>query len=241
MVRAGGRRLALAPRCPVLPFHEPMLVRRPALRRHRHFPAAKAGTTKAPLLVMKCAAGIVASPQGRGNRRSVGTPWKASVQGRTAWKPSFQFRSWRARFHPGQGTRGGTRPSKAGRRLRGREAFGVHQLAGAVEDPYCAGRPATPLPPSTNDRIGCSPDDIAQWRAGFHPGPMVTIRLEGPVHPGQGTRWNASLRVRPAPPRSRSAWRAPVCRRFPTATPRPETCRPTAMFQGRATPGPMGG
>jgi len=78
MVRAGGRRRALAPRCPVPPFHEPMLVRRPALRRHRHFPAAKAGTTKAPLLVMKCAAGIVASPQGRGNRRSVGTPWKAS-------------------------------------------------------------------------------------------------------------------------------------------------------------------
>ena len=144
----------------------------------------KAGTTKAPLLVMKCAAGIVASPQGRGNRRSVGTPWNASVQGRTAWKPSFQFRSWTARFHPGQGTRGGTRPSKAGRRLRGREAFGVHQLAGAVEDPYCAGRPATPLPPSTNDRIGCSPNDIAQWRAGFHPGPMVTIRLEGPVPPG---------------------------------------------------------
>jgi hypothetical protein len=78
MVRAGGQRRSLAWRCPVLPFHEPMLVRRPALRRHRHFPAAKAGTTKSPLLVIKCAAGIVASPQGRGNRRSVGTPWKAS-------------------------------------------------------------------------------------------------------------------------------------------------------------------
>ena len=123
MVRAGGQRRSLAWRCPVLPFHEPMLVCRPALRRHRHFPAAKAGTTKSPLLVIKCAAGIVASPQGRGNRRSVGTPWKtslhrtrwnASLQGRTAWKSSlhledWQFQAessaarclWRAGFHPG--------------------------------------------------------------------------------------------------------------------------------------------
>jgi hypothetical protein len=61
MVRAGGRRRALARRCPVLPFHEPVLVGPPGLRPHRHFPAAKAGTTKSPLLVMKCAAGIVAS------------------------------------------------------------------------------------------------------------------------------------------------------------------------------------
>ena len=69
----------LAPRCPVLPLHEPVLVRRPALGRHRRFPPAKAGTTNAPLLVMRCDAGIVGSPQGRGNRRSVGTPWKASL------------------------------------------------------------------------------------------------------------------------------------------------------------------
>ena len=159
MVRAGGRRRGLARRCPVLPFHEPVLVGPPGLRPHRHFPAAKAGTTKAPLLVMKCAAGIVASPQGRGNRRSVGTPWKASLhrtrwnaflQCRTAWKPSFQFRSWRARFHP-----------------------------------------------------------------------------------GQGTRWNASLHLRPAPPRSRSAWSAPACWRCRSSALLPETYCPSPALHKR--------
>jgi YD repeat-containing protein len=116
-------------------------------------------------------------------------------------------------------------------RLRTREALGLRQLAGAVEEPHSARRPATPLPPSTNDRIfgdsrafvaapgphrspDCNPgcalretrgagrrgsrpslgengrlwsDSSAApcfWRAGFHPGPTVTIRLEGPVPPG---------------------------------------------------------
>jgi hypothetical protein len=174
MVRAGGRRRALAPRCPVPPFHEPMLVRRPALRRHRHFPAAKAGTTKAPLLVMKCAAEIVASPQGRGNRRSVGTPWKASLhrtrwnaflQCRTAWKRSLKFRSWRARFHPGPDHThsGGQSPHSmrcrdSPRRLRLREALGVRQLAGAVEAALYYRRPTAPALLYTNDRSFWGPD-----------------------------------------------------------------------------------
>jgi len=162
MVRAGGQRRSLAWRCPVLPFHEPMLVCRPALRRHRHFPAAKAGTTKSPLLVIKCAAGIVASPQGRGNRRSVGTPWKtslhrtrwnASLQGRTAWKSSLHLEDWQFQAEssaarccggpgstPAQDTHSGGKPLQSmrcrdhPRRLRLREAFGVRQLAGAVEE-----------------------------------------------------------------------------------------------------------
>ena len=40
--------------------------------------------------------------------------------------------------------RGGTRPSMSGRHLRGREAFGVRQLAGAVEAPHCCRRPTAP-------------------------------------------------------------------------------------------------
>lgn len=116
MVCAGGQRRSLAPRCPVLSFHEPVLVGRPALRRHRHFPPLKAGTTNAPLLVVKCAAGIVASPQGRGNRRSVGTPWKASLhrtrwnaslQGRTAWQPSLPLEEGAACVQSGGTTFGG--------------------------------------------------------------------------------------------------------------------------------------
>jgi len=57
------------------------------------------------------------------------------------------------------------------RRLRGREALGVRQLAGAFGPLHCARRPTTPLLPSTNDQMGCSPDYIAHSRAGFHPGP----------------------------------------------------------------------
>jgi len=94
------------------------------------------------------------------------------------------------------------------RRLRLREAFGVRPLAGAVGPPHCARRPTTPPLPSTSDQMGCSPDYIAHLRAGFHPGLMVTIQLEGPVLAGlrdarkaslHRTPWNASLHVRPAP------------------------------------------
>ena len=99
-------------------------------------------------------------------------------------------------------------PSMSARRLRGREAFGVRPLAGAVGPPHCARRPRSPLLPFTNDRMGCSADGIAHSRPGFHPGPMVTIQLEGPVLAGlrdarkasfHRTPWNASLQ-------SRTAW-----------------------------------
>jgi hypothetical protein len=79
------------------------------------------------------------------------------------------------------------------RPLRIREAFGVRQLAGAVEVRGGARRPRTPLRPSTNDRMGCSPEDIAHSRAGFHPGPLVTIRWRARFHPGQGTPRKASF------------------------------------------------
>ena len=57
--------------------------------------------------------------------------------------------------------RGGTHPSMSAQRLRLREAFGVRQLAGAVEEPHFARRPTATLLPFTKDRMGCSPDDIA--------------------------------------------------------------------------------
>ena len=71
---------------------------------------------------------------------------------------------------------------------------------------------------------------------------MVTIRWRARFHPGQGTpwkaslhrtRWNASLHVRPAPPRSRSAWSAPACWRCGRAPLRPETYDPTPAFHKR--------
>ena len=77
--------------------------------------------------------------------------------------------------------------------LRARAAFGVRPLAGAVEERHPTRGPTTPLLPSTKDRTGCSPDDIAQWRAGFHPRPMATIPWRARFHPGQGTRWKASF------------------------------------------------
>jgi hypothetical protein len=217
MVRAGGRRRGLARRCPVLPFHEPVLVGPPGLRPHRHFPAAKAGTTKAPLLVMKCAAGIVASPQGRGNRRSVGTPWNASVQGRTAWKPSFQFRSWRARFHPGQGT-----PWKAslqGRRAppRSRSVWSAsacwrcrrsllrretcHATAAFHKRPdwlftqrHCPVEGRVPPPPDGNDSLGGPGSTRAKGRGGTHPS-VSARRLRGREAHG-GRRFAGAFRQR---------------------------------------------
>jgi len=91
------------------------------------------------------------------------------------------------------GGRGGAHPAiptpimrcrDSARRLRTRAAFGVRQLAGALEEPHCTRRPARPLPPSTNDRMDCSPDAIAHSRAGFDPGPMVTISWRARFHPG---------------------------------------------------------
>ena len=114
--------------------------------------------------------------------------------------------------------------------LRGREAFGVRQLAGAFGPLHCARRPTTPLLPSTNDQMGCSPDYIAHSRAGVHPGPRVTSGGRTRFHPGQGTQWNASLHVRPAPPRSRSAWSAPACWRCRRVTARLETYHPAPAF-----------
>jgi hypothetical protein len=95
------------------------------------------------------------------------------------------------------------------RPLRGREAFEVRQLAGAFGPPHCARRPRTPLLLSTNDRMGWSPDDIAHSRAGFNPGPMVTIPWRPRFYPGQGKPWNASLhRTRwNASRQGRTAWK----------------------------------
>ena len=127
------------------------------------------------------------------------------------------------------------------RRLRLREAFGVRPLAGAVEEPHCARRSPTPLLPSTNHRMGCSPDDIAHSRAGFHPGLMVTIQLEGPVLAGlrdarkaslHRTPWNASLQ-------SRTAWQPSL--------PWEERAvlvgfvRRAMLVEGRVPPGPCPG
>jgi len=122
------------------------------------------------------------------------TPWNASLQSRTAWQPSLPWEERavlvgfvrRAMLVEGRvphrtNTHSGGKPPQSmrcrdsPRRLRLREAFGVRQLAGAVEEPHCARRSPTPLLPSTNHRMGCSADYIAHSRAGFHPGPIVTI------------------------------------------------------------------
>jgi len=71
--------------------------------------------------------------------------------------------------------RGGRRPSMSARRLRGREAFGLRQLAGAFEERHCARRPTAPLPASTNDRTFWGPDHSHRWRHQFHPGPWVGV------------------------------------------------------------------
>ena len=87
------------------------------------------------------------------------------------------------------------RPRK--RYLRTREAFGVHLLAGAVEEQHCARRPTAPPVPSKPvpppHLIPYSPEDIAQSRARFHPGPMERIRWRARFRPGQGTPWKPSL------------------------------------------------
>ena len=87
------------------------------------------------------------------------------------------------------------RPRK--RYLRTRAAFGVRLLAGAVEEQHCARRPTAPPVPSKPvpppHLIPYSPEDIAQSRARFHPGPMERIRWRARFRPGQGTPWKPSL------------------------------------------------
>ena len=60
------------------------------------------------------------------------------------------------------------------RRLRTREALGVRQLDGAVEERHPARRPPTPLLPSTNDRIFGRPEGIP-LQARPHPSPQRNL------------------------------------------------------------------
>jgi len=146
------------------------------------------------------------------------------------------------------GGRGGAHPAiptpilrcrDSARCLRTRAAFGVRPLAGAVEEPHCTQRPARPLPPSTNDRMDCSPDAIAHSRAGFDPGPMVTISWRARFHPGpypeqqKGTGLAALPRPCTAAPNARSVWSAPACWRCRRAPLHPETCHAAAAFHKR--------
>ena len=59
---------------------------------------------------------------------------------------------------------------------------------------------------------------------------MVTIRWRARFHPGQQTRWSASLHLRTAPSDPRSVCRAPACWRCRRALPCPEPYRPTPAF-----------
>ena len=80
------------------------------------------------------------------------------------------------------------------RRLRTREAFGVRRLAGAFEERHSAPGATATSPLSASDRMGCSPEDVAQSRARFPPRPDGNDSMQGPVPPGPPHTAAARLR-----------------------------------------------
>ena len=152
--------------------------------------------------------------------------------------------------------RGGTHPSMSAQRLRGREAFGVRQLAGAV-----ASRPASQsrtgsvrsLVAAAISRMrtgDCEPAEggpvlkaVVTAGRGSVRSPFVrqAVRLDGRPGAGCGThtqrRQAAAVHALPrlptAPSTSRSVWSAPACWRCRRATARLETYHPAPAFHKR--------
>jgi len=86
------------------------------------------------------------------------------------------------------GFRAGPHPTAAASRRdsawspRSREAFGVRQIAGAVEAALYYRRPTAPALLPTSDRSFWEPDHTHRWRPQFHPGPgwVDLNRRKGP-------------------------------------------------------------